>query len=377
VKYILCLLIAITAFVGCESNFDITDPVISPIEDTGILPDPIPTPIPAPHVAPETRGVWLNPYSFRDANARTDIMRKIRQAHLNTIFVVAPSIGPNYGWSEANSFLAFIKIAHEAGLKVHAWVGNKNRLHDGQVDFRDPAEQQAQAQWALDIVQTYGQWLDGFHLDFIRYSTWLPVNSGGWMDGVTATVAKIRASVRSYNPRIQVTAAVFPTGAAAANFQQEDIPQWFRSWFDSHPGNYYATATPQGQSVPEHMKFQQDPVGWVVKDLLDAFMPMQYTMSDARWNNEVGLWNSFFASTHVSPAKLWMGLGWLTETGRGDWGYDAAGIVRKIKEGRRQGIGGFVIFEMGRWDSGNRDEELIAALTKDSPVNGYAAPFKD
>lgn len=323
----------------------------------------------------EVRGTWLNPYAFRDENARVKILDVILRARLNTVFVVAPSIEGNYGWSDENAFAAFVKMAHNARLTVHVWIGNMHRNQYAESQFTEVSEQKAQGEWALALMKKYNPWIDGIHLDFIRYSTWQDVNNGGKMDGVTATVKSIRDAVQNSYPGKMVTSTCFTTAPGFVDFEKEGVPQWYRDWFKSNPGNYYAKAYADFPTVPEHMKFQQNPIGWLKAGLVDGITPMQYTMNDWEWSQEVKLWKSFFQHNGIRANKLWMGLGWLTEENGRGWGYDVAGIVRKIKEGRKQGIGGFVIFELGRFGF-DGDEQLVAALTQNSALNDNDAPFR-
>ena len=129
------------------------------------------------------------------------------------------------------------------------------------------------------------------------------------------------------------------------------------------------------------MKYQQDPVGWLDASIVDGIMPMQYTMDDAAWNEEVDTLKAFLGYLGHDVSRVYMGLGWLgTEDNHPDWGFDAEGIVRKIKYGRSQGLKGFVIFQIGGYNSpghGEGDWTLVEALAIDSAANNFDAPFKD
>ncbi|OGI25970.1 MAG: hypothetical protein A3J76_00525 [Candidatus Moranbacteria bacterium RBG_13_45_13] len=169
-----------------------------------------------------------------------------------------------------------------------------------------------------------------------------------------------------------VTATTVSATPTWADFSAEDIPDWFREWYGANPGNVYE-ASYSFPTVPNHMKYQQDPVAWIRESNLDAVMPMQYGTSDAPWNQEAGSWQSFLSYVGKEPNRILMGIGWLEEEGHPEWGYDAAGVARKIAYARSLGYKGFVIYEL---NGGAHDQDLVNILTVDSSENSNAAPFK-
>lgn len=320
----------------------------------------------------ETRAVWVNTYAFTTAE-----LDKAQSAHLNTLFVIAPPItnnnGINYGEGTPAQFLSFVQQAKSRGFSVHAWIIGKMRTGSSQVDFTSASEQQAQADWVVSLMDTYGAYLDGVHYDYIRYS-YSAINASQ-LAGVSATVQKAHSALKAKYPNAVLSAAVFTTEPNNANFTTEAIPQWYRDWFTANPGNWYQNTYGDGtNNVPEFFKEQQDPVGWVRNHNIEAVASMMYGMNDTLWNREADAWKSFltYQSSNL-PAGI-MGLGWLTQSGQPDWGFDAPGIVRKIKYGRSVGITGFSIFELGT--SGVNDTPLISALSVDSSSNNNDAPYK-
>lgn len=329
------------------------------------------TPKPAMSSACETRAVWVNAQAFT-----TTELNKAQSARLNTLFVIAPPIGGNYGEGNAAAFISFIKQAKARGFSVHAWMLNGLRVGGsfGGVDFTSPTEQGKQAAWAISLLDAYGEYLDGIHLDYIRYDVWEDVNINNRMNGVSVTVQKIHTAIKSKYPGKMLTAAVFPLEPAYADFDQEGLSQWYRNWFAAHPGNWYDVAYPDFDTVPSEMKYQQNPVAWARSGNIEGFIPMAYGMKDAVWKKQASALKSFLTYNGNWLHTGLMGLGWLTESGQPDWGHDAPGIVRKIKYGRSIGITGFSIFEFGQ--PGVDDRPLISALSVDGPDNGNAAPFK-
>jgi hypothetical protein len=188
-----------------------------------------------------------------------------------------------------------------------------------------------------------------------------------------------------------LTAAVLKSTPNRANYKQDYIPQWFRDWVKAHPGNPYAPSDakyqnnsllqrfidaiiPNGKTghyVPQGLKYQQDAMGWLMGGFIDAIIPMEYTTDDIHWQKNVKNWVSF---RDGDPSGIYPGLGWLEEEGHPEFGYDATGLVRKIKHGRKIGINGFVIFEISAFRE--IDDTLVNTLTKDSIRNDFDAPFK-
>jgi hypothetical protein len=326
----------------------------------------------------EVRGTWLNPEAFNSPVKRQETLQKLLEAHLNTVFVAVPPINNNYGWSDSLDFVQFISEVHSEGISVHIWVANLWRDGSGSVDFTNPIEQQAQTQWILDLMDTYGTYVSGIHFDYIRYNDWEPVNIGGKMDGITQTIESAYQALKSQFPDKFLTGTSFTLDPNYANYNDsdssndEDIPLWFLDWFYANPGNWFDIIYEDFDTVPLHMKYQQNPVGWTFSSIVDGVMPMQYSIVDSIWNNEIDHYESFLDTL---KKKVYMGLGWLEEEGQSDWGYDPAGIVRKIKYGRSHGYKGFVIFQLGA--DGIDDTPLIDALTIDSELNDFDAPFKD
>ncbi len=331
-------------------------------------------PLPTPPC--EVRGTWLDPRAYQDPYTRATTLRLITQTHLNTLFILAPPVNGNNGWTDPAVFSETVAAAKAAGLSVHAWIQNMRRISDETtVDFRDPDERAAQVAWVLALLEAYPL-LDGVHLDYIRYDAWDQVNKDGKMDAVSLTVADIYRALKARYPGKFLTATSFVLKPGYVNFETEDVPRWYRTWFDAHPDNFYTDPYGEGfPTIPIHMKFQQNPVGWIVSDTVDGVMPMQYTLSDTVWNREVDLWGSFldFVGRDITP--IYAGIGWVEAEGFPDWGYDAAGVVRKIKYGRAQGMRGFVIFEIG--SPTHEDLTLLNALSVDGPLNEDDAPFAE
>ncbi len=323
----------------------------------------------------EVRGTWLNPYAFGTPTRLEATLDKIQAANLNTIFVLAPPIGDFNGWSDPDAFEALVTQADALGISVHIWVAAMYRVAGVRADFRLPEEQAGQADWAEALMTAYPR-ADGYHLDYIRFSDWEDVNVDGKLDGVSATVDAVAEVLKTLPSQKQLTSTSFGLAAQYADFEEEDIPLWFRTWFNANPANDYVDPYGGGyDTVPCFFKYQQDPIGWAVDSGLSAMIPMEYTLIDADWNQSARNFASFAAHAGIPSSHALMGIGWLEEEGHDNWGYDAPGVVRKIKYGRTQGLGGFVIFEIGSRDVD--DWPLINALTIDSADNEFDAPYEN
>ena len=317
----------------------------------------------------EVRGVWLNAQAFSSEQGRQDTLKKIDGANLNTLFLLAPPVQGYPGWSTQEAFSAMLKESESRGLSVHGWIPNGFRIPGG-TDFTLSHEQIEQTQWAMAMLEKYPA-LDGVHFDYIRFTKWEDVDRQK-MDSVSTVVRIAFQAIHHRYPRKFLTAAVINATPNRAQSGKESGPEWFVAWMKVNPGNRYASPFPGGDpSVPEGFKYQQDAIGWLRGGYIDAIMPMEYTTGDHRWQENAKSWLSF---RYGEPCGVYLGLGWLTEKGKPDWGYDASGIVRKIKYGRNLGLRGFVIFELSAFR--DIDHVLIDALSVDSVTNDFSAPFK-
>ncbi len=349
----------------------------------------------------ELRGVWLNQYAFNSMN-RQETLEKILQANLNTIFLASPEIEGNFGESDPEDFKAFIRDAKSSGLSVHGWICNHLRTHNrSKVDFTDPKEQQAQVKWAISLLDTYPE-LDGVHFDYIRYEEWERCNDDK-MNGISETIRLVYAAIKRKYPEKFLTATSFAAaspsyhgvdygkvvGWFAGWFTEEenlwvgDVPQWYRNWYAENSDNWYSTRNTIDKELkknrllgPEHFNYQQDPTTWIRESIVDAVIPMQYTVNYLTWQDEVDLWKSFMP---MRSDRIYLGLGWLEETGHTDWQHDPAAIVHHINYGRSRGINGFVIFQLTSDElSDNVDDwDLVRALSIDSEINNNQAPFRN
>ncbi len=336
---------------------------------------------PPQQTACETRGTWLWASSIDSADKRAMVLQKLSNANLNTVFVSIPPIGGNHGYGTGYDFQEFIKEAQILELSVHAWLANGRRKgRNVDVDFRETGEQDAQVQWVNELMNLYGNYLDGVHLDYIRFTDGEAVNLGKKLDGVTETVRKISNFLASDYPGKSLTAAVFREARSKVEAYRdpplwvEDVPQWFRDWYAVNPGSIYHG--PDFVYVPYHFKYQQNPMGWLEDNIVTAVMPMQYSTWHDEWKLTADIFKSFNEFVWDDASGVYMGIGWLPKTSETSHrGFDPEGVVRKIKYGRSIGLKGIVIFILANHETD--DSALIDALSVDSGVNDNDAPFKE
>lgn len=324
----------------------------------------------------ETRGTWVQASTINSLEKQAALFNSLEAANLNTVLVSVPRINGNWGYGDHELFLAFIQGAKNRGFSVHAWIACSRRLWgEGitYIEYRDPAEQAAQSHWVQYIMAIYGNYLDGVHLDYIRYMDFDIVNADGKMDGIRDTVRRIHDDLNAIYPDKMLSAAVFTLNPN--RFDRKDdgsiwfnqVPAWFVNWCNDHPDSLYNSSN-YYYLGPHHMQVQQDPVGWLQEGIIDAVMPMQYTLDDGIWQRDTNHWKSFNLYVGNDFTRVFTGMAW--KTGK----YDPAASVRQIKYDRSVGMKGNVIFRFGHTDMS--DTPLIEALTIDSEINDFQAPYK-
>jgi len=330
----------------------------------------------------ETRATWLWPSSINSDSKIKFNLKKILEANLNTVFLEVPKINNNYGNGKEKFFVTFLKRAYRNGLSVHAWFANGRRLgKEKKINLNDETEIKEQIKWISYFLIKYGKYLDGIHLDYIRTNENSPANSHK-MSRVTNLVFRIREYMKNNYPAKYLTAATFRSSASfgrpynTPSKWNQAVPQWFKGWIKNNPNSQFK-AIKRGKiriGVPRFMYVQQDPVLWVKKGLIDAVIPMQYTVVDKIWKDEIDQFSSFIKYIGQNEKSLCMSLGWISDTNnRSVRGYDAPGVIRKIKYGRKNNVYGFAIFILS--NRNKDDSPLIKALTIPSKANDFDPPF--
>ncbi|MBD3406134.1 MAG: hypothetical protein GF411_08420 [Candidatus Lokiarchaeota archaeon] len=317
----------------------------------------------------ETRAVWLNDYAFNSDNIRNDTINKIRTANLNTVFLIAPPIGGNKGWSDPNDFAVMLDVLSADGLSVHAWIANLYRLKGVAADFTNETEQIQQISWVKQLLTTYPK-LDGIHFDYIRSKELETVNSTQ-MNAISDLIGQAKVEISNLFPDKFLTTAGWPlSGEIRAS--EDQLPQWYIDWFNEYETdsvNRWNKAGYNHDGYPTCFGVQQDPVDWIANEQLDYHISMEYCFDTDWWKGEVDIWNTF---PEEVVEQTFMGLGWYS----GVWQEEtitqeqvATEIVNKIRYGRLNNISGFSIFELNEPE--NNDSLLIDALSGDSTAPFY------
>lgn len=329
----------------------------------------------------ETRGTWVFGSAISTEEKRTTLLDLVSAGNLNTIVVDAPPINGCSGYSDPDAFLALITAAKSHELDVYVWICNQRRI-SGNLEFTDEDERQAQVQWADDLLNEYGDHLDGIYLDYIRYWTVdFDINEDGRMDAVNAIVEDIYDLIQSDYPGKVLRAAVVgerPATEESYNnppLWDQDVPQWFRDWYSDNPGSIYDG--PTKVNVPMHMRYQQDPITWLSDFFIDSIEPMNKCIDDSDFQQTVEVLKDFNEYMGNDPSRVTVELGWMPpEPPSTCNGYDAPAVVRHIKYARSEGMNKFMIFILSNTYSDIDDYILLEALTVDSSDNDFDAPFK-
>jgi uncharacterized lipoprotein YddW (UPF0748 family) len=250
-----------------------------------------------------------------------------------------------------------LEAARKYGLQMHVWKVNWNLGGNVPVEFRDrlarenrlqkgrdgsgqpwlcpshPANQRLEVDSMVELAQRYD--LDGIHFDYIRYPDGSHCFCSGcrtrfeklvgsplkewpkevlepgklrhqWLDWrrshITTVVRQVSEQARSVRPGIKISAAVFPNWAA----DRDSVAQDWKLWCEK---------------------------GWV-----DFVCPMDYTESRGRFANLVSRQKEWVGRTPFYP-----GIGVSASSSR----LPIEEVIEQIEVTRRQGTGGFIIFNYG------------------------------
>ena len=321
-----------------------------------------------PADSPEIRAVWVDAFhaGIRTPAEAADLVEAARRANLNTIFVqvrrrgdalYASSIEPpldDSGWDPGFDALAHIvAVAHQAGLKVHAWINAmpvwrddtppRDARHvfnrhgpsaigrdrwltaapDGTLRFPvgfflDPGHPGAAAHLAsiyLDVATRYD--VDGIHFDYIRYpeaEDRLPRGSGVGYNAVAIERFQ-RATGRRDVPgpgdeafmtwrRRQVSALVRRVYLEAKAVKPALVVSAAAIAWGRPPSDEASFA----EVAPMQLVFQ-DWQGWLREGILDMAVPMNYAReTDATVRGWFDGWVAF-EKRHRHRRHIAVGLG--------------------------------------------------------------------
>lgn len=275
----------------------------------------------------EGRALWVSRFDFRSADDMRRVIDKAAAANFNQIWLqVRPAATAFYRsalepWDERltgrlggvpdwDPLALTIQVAHQAGLEVHTWLNvypawQGTELPPSDVTptpmitqftnlYGDQWKQWGRETGAMGLSDSYlygspGHWavaervlqvcrdlllhyyLDGLHLDHVRYSSslfsWDPVTQARYAADralepelthpewqrrqVTALVSAIHRLIRELKPGLALSAAVWPVYRRKA--------AW--TWYPNTDG---------------YTSYCQDSIGWLRQGVIDTIAPMLY-----------------------------------------------------------------------------------------------------
>lgn len=334
---------------------------------THAIPTDPPTPPPS---NAETRACWLQNTGIDTLQEQLTNLNTIEKMNLNTVYLLAPPIGVNHGWSNPTNFITMAQRLVDAGIqRIGVWVCNLFRPNDGSIaDFRTQTEQLAQVQWISDLLYEY-PFINEVHLDYIREKTYANPNTFPLdryrFEGVLNTVQLITQMVKEENSSFLVSAAVFRPEPNHMDTSNVNLPLYYRDWYKANPTNWFATVLNDGQKAgPQYFCYHQDAPSFDC----DYIVPMQYTVDTPEWCNALDLWIEFLGLNGKSTNGLSMGLGWKDIATISN----PAHVLDKIAEARRKDIRRFSIFCIGgRVETKLVDDSILTKIL----TEGDLAPF--
>ena len=282
---------------------------------------------------PEVRAVWLDRGTIVKARSESDLAKifdRLANAGINTVFFetvnagytihpsrVAPQQNPLVrGW---DPLAAAVKLAHERGMELHAWVwtfaatnqrhniilgqpkndlgpilsrypdwaitdrqGNKFHYNSGKV-FLDPANPGVKLYLSLLLEEIATRYqVDGIHLDYIRYPFQSPNGSKSYGYGI-ASRQQFR-QITGVDP-ITLTSRS-PLWSQWMGFRIRQIDRFVGSVSQNlkqkRPELILSTAVFPMEKRDRLIKIQQNWEEWVRQEWIDMLVPMTYALDTDR-----------------------------------------------------------------------------------------------
>ena len=350
----------------------------------------------------EGRGLWVSRFDFRSADDIRRVVDKAATANFNQVWLqVRPAATAFYRsalepWDERltgrlggvpdwDPLALTIQVAHQAGLEVHAWINAYPAWQGATLPpadvtptpmitqfnnlYGDQWKQWRRENGAMGLSTSYlygspGHWavaervvqvcrdlllhyyLDGLHLDHVRYASslysWDPVSQARYATDralepgltqpewqrrqVTALVAAVHRLVAELKPGLILSAAVWPVCRREASW----------TWWPTTDG---------------YSAYCQDSVGWLRQGVIDTIAPMLYGSVLGPAINA-----AYFEQVVQAYAAETEGLS--VYAGIGAEAIDAAEICRRIDTVRAAGLPGQALFRAALLDPINAWDAL-------------------
>lgn len=188
-------------------------------------------------------GAWYYSTSPYHKGGWNGAMKEYKELGINTLFIHFASANQIRGITKEEGLANLakaVKAGRENGIKVHAWVTcfsldglpaktirdfkNKKLSLNENEKWLNPANTENHNLIISCLSTLVKNGVDGIHLDYVR-SPNTSMTSPSVADSITDFVAKASKTVKRINPKIQLSAAVFPTPKGAKKLNQ-DYPKW-------------------------------------------------------------------------------------------------------------------------------------------------------
>jgi len=176
------------------------------------------------NLASNNNAIWVQSKSFNSVN-----FSKLANSGIGNIFL-HERVFTQYG---NNAVTNWMKSANNHGIKVHIWIQAfyDNGKWVNPVDTKTKTYNQAHFNKLLSKIKTYSQMsrVSGIHLDYLRYpGTAYKYSYSNGVTGekaVTEFTKQAARTMKSYNSRLILSAAVMPETNSNAKYYGQNIPE--------------------------------------------------------------------------------------------------------------------------------------------------------
>lgn len=156
-------------------------------------------------------GVWLSVDDVKKVSAG-----ELKKSGFTDVFVKANRISaPKY----PEILKTIIKKLDGSGIRVHAWITCFVDKNGNWYDPKNPTQRKNLLKSIANITKNYR--VDGILLDYVRYPGTAYKHVGATKT-ITSFVASVYSTVKSIKPKVAVSAALMPEGAANSYYYGQD-----------------------------------------------------------------------------------------------------------------------------------------------------------
>lgn len=156
-------------------------------------------------------GIWLSVDDVKKVSAD-----ELKKSGITDVFVKANRISaPLY----PEVLKTIIDKLDGSGLRVHAWITCFVDKNGNWYDPKSPSQRKNLLKSIADITKNYE--VDGIMLDYVRYPGTAYKHVGA-TNAITSFVASVTSTVKSIKPKVAISAALMPEGAANSYYYGQD-----------------------------------------------------------------------------------------------------------------------------------------------------------